>query len=318
MAHGHVCRDVVLVNQTGSTAATLVCKVSNMRSAVYFRPRFAFDYAPDYLPPESRAAAAAFAAQGGGISVADDPSPWLAPTLGPKYDSYGLGRVLAETALGRPLKPVHSTSAPTADDAHPWRAAPGWAALPAELRGVVAALCAADPAGRASVADALRMPFATMQLEGEEDCGEGASRLASTDGDDVKALLAALKAIAPTGGQDTPTAPAPATPALTAAARAAVNSSEDGGSGRGGSQQQQREPEIQPASPRAGAINHHRLQQQQSAPKTTFVISRAEEQQPEKGGLMKRGLHRCAKRLREFGAAVKGCFGGGMPLPTDD
>jgi hypothetical protein len=139
-------------------------KLLGLRGAVYRGAAHVFDFAPAALPPEAVAAAAAAGADV--AAEAADPigasaGRWLSRHLTPKLDAWGLGALLAQVALGARL----ATGA-GAPDAVPWRAHPGWGTLAPELRAVVEALTVEDPAARATVAEALAMPFATMRLGG--------------------------------------------------------------------------------------------------------------------------------------------------------
>jgi hypothetical protein len=148
-------------------------KLFGLRGAVYAKAKHPFDFSPAALPPESLAAAAAAGADA--ASEVRDPieagaGRWLSPHLTPKLDAWGLGAVLAQLALGAAL-PTGAAAAATGAGLSPWRSHAGWAALLPELRAMIDALCAEDPAARATIADALSMPFATMELptSGEED-----------------------------------------------------------------------------------------------------------------------------------------------------
>ncbi|GBF92179.1 hypothetical protein Rsub_05261 [Raphidocelis subcapitata] len=137
-------------------------KLFDLRScAAPGRPQ-AYDFAPNYLPPEALAAAAAPRADA--RDGESDAAAWLAPVLAPAFDAWALGACLVAVGTGRRL------GAPPASGrgCRQWlEAAPGWAALDPDLRAVAEALCHESPEARATLADAVRMPFASLQFTPE-------------------------------------------------------------------------------------------------------------------------------------------------------
>ncbi|KAI8469065.1 MAG: kinase-like domain-containing protein [Monoraphidium minutum] len=150
------------------------------------------EYTPSYVAPEVAAAAAAAAAAGGDAGGARAAA---AAALGPGYDCRALGQVVAELALRdrffRPAAAAAGAAASGSADAsasacgfadllahaaavaaepHPWRGHPAWTELSPEQRRLIDALGDADPGHRATMAEALAMPFVTMDI----GCGQGA------------------------------------------------------------------------------------------------------------------------------------------------
>jgi hypothetical protein len=168
---------------TAPSGGRFAFKLFGLRGCGYQKPQHAIDYSPDSLPPEALAAAAA--AGGDAASDARDPlaasaGRWLSPHLTPKLDAWGLGAVMAQLALGAAL-PTGAAAAAAGVGPSPWRSHASWAALLPELQATIDAFCAEDPAARATIAEALSMSFATMELpagceeeEGEHEWGQEA------------------------------------------------------------------------------------------------------------------------------------------------
>ncbi|GBF97010.1 hypothetical protein Rsub_09807 [Raphidocelis subcapitata] len=295
----------------------------SMRSAALPHAALVPLFAAGYLAPEALAAAAA--ADGADASNGDAEATWLAPVLTRRLDAFALGVCIAEVAAGARLDAAAGPEG--------WAAHPGYAAAPALLREAVAALCAAQPEERITPAAALVLAFGTT-APSPAAVAAAAAVLRAAVGDPAEpappaAASGALLAPLAVGGRPShcsgPAAPGtppvgagrPAVGAVVARAKhllwpaagqPAASSSAAQGNGSGSAEGA---PEVESAGdgPAGSGCGEGAAAGGGACAKGGAQAKR---------GLLRRGLHRCAKRGRELRAALAsgfgGCFGCGQAV----
>ncbi|KIY99218.1 hypothetical protein MNEG_8746 [Monoraphidium neglectum] len=185
--HGNLNQTTIVTNVTLGATRIRIASLSTACPSAPDAPPVVTDLS--YTSPE--AARAILLANSHGASGSARALMCIGLTFSPPCDCRALAQLLAELALGRrfyagaDVIDALSAARAVAADPEPWAADPAWRSLLAALRAFVAALGRDDPNARATIEEALALPFATMNL------GQGywshqppatAQRLACADG----------------------------------------------------------------------------------------------------------------------------------------